>query len=319
LRGPTVRLAVAIAVLASAIGASAAFAGKQPDPEISGTPREGETLFASVSGGPPDNWQWERCSASMVEDCDPPKRGQFWTQISGADEDTYTLTSADVGDFIRVVAYDDFSNCQRGIFYCNPRFSDPVGPIEPALAQPPPSGGPPPPVAHVSANLTPLQGTILVKLPGSDFFIPLTETTQVPLGTVVDARSGHVLVTTARNEQGAIQSSEFWAGVFKVTQTESGPLVTVLALVGPGEPAGRAQARARGGGRRLWGRGRCKCRTNGRHSSATVRGTWWFTSDRPNRTLTKVKRGTVRVRDFALEKTFTVRAGERYIARKRSR
>ncbi|MGH2951688.1 MAG: hypothetical protein ACRDKX_06560, partial [Solirubrobacterales bacterium] len=67
----------------------------------------------------------------------------------------------------------------------------------------------------------------------------------------------------------------------------------------------------------LWGRGRCRCRTGGRHSSGTVRGTWWLTVERRNGTLTKVKKGKVRVRDFGLGKTFVVRGGERYLARAR--
>ncbi|MGH2954917.1 MAG: hypothetical protein ACRDK9_13065 [Solirubrobacterales bacterium] len=298
-----------LVLLATAVaaGADTGDRGGPPPPEISGEPHEGETLFASWFEEP-DQWQWQRCTSGEVV-CKGIGRGSPWTTIPGADEDTYVLRSADVGNFVRVGA----RNCPKG---CNDfTFSDPVGPIEPAVGPPPPPppGGPPPPVAHVSANLAPLQGTILVKLPGTDFFIPITQATQVPLGTVVDARDGHVEVFTARNEQGAIQSGEFWAGVFKLTQTDGAPLVTRFKLVGPGEQAGRAQ-RGRGG-RRLWGRGRCKCRSRGRHSAGTVRGTWWLTQERPNGTFTRVKRGKVAVRDFGRRKTILVRAGERYLAK----
>ena len=69
--------------------------------------------------------------------------------------------------------------------------------------------------------------------------------------------------------------------------------------------------------RRLWGDGKGKFRTQGSFSSATVRGTRWLTEDSCNGTLTKVKRGTVTVRDFAKKRNVTVRAGKQYFARKK--
>jgi hypothetical protein len=66
---------------------------------------------------------------------------------------------------------------------------------------------------------------------------------------------------------------------------------------------------------RLWGNGKGRFRTNGRYSSATVRGTIWLVEDRCEGTLTKVRRGTVQVRDFKRRKTVTVKAGHSYLAR----
>jgi ferric-dicitrate binding protein FerR (iron transport regulator) len=65
----------------------------------------------------------------------------------------------------------------------------------------------------------------------------------------------------------------------------------------------------------LWGNGKGKFRTNGKYSSATVRGTVWLTQDECDGTLTKVTRGTVRVRDLKRKKTVTVKAGHSYLAR----
>ena len=65
----------------------------------------------------------------------------------------------------------------------------------------------------------------------------------------------------------------------------------------------------------LWGNGKGKFRTDGKYSSATVRGTIWLTQDRCDGTLTKVKRGTVSVRDFKRRKTVSVKAGHSYLAR----
>ena len=65
----------------------------------------------------------------------------------------------------------------------------------------------------------------------------------------------------------------------------------------------------------LWGNGKGKFRTNGKYSSATVRGTIWLTQDRCDGTLTTVKRGTVSVRDFKRRRTVSVKAGHSYLAR----
>ena len=60
---------------------------------------------------------------------------------------------------------------------------------------------------------------------------------------------------------------------------------------------------------KLWGSGKGKFRTDGKYSAATVRGTIWLVQDQCNGTLTKVKRGTVQVRDFKRKKTVSVKAG----------
>ena len=68
--------------------------------------------------------------------------------------------------------------------------------------------------------------------------------------------------------------------------------------------------------RRLWGDGKGRFTTKGKHSAATVVGTKWFVEDRCNGTLTHVVRGVVKVRDFKKRKTVTVRAGHSYFARR---
>jgi ferric-dicitrate binding protein FerR (iron transport regulator) len=65
----------------------------------------------------------------------------------------------------------------------------------------------------------------------------------------------------------------------------------------------------------LWGDGRGRFRTRGKHSAATVVGTKWLVEDRCTSTLTRVVRGRVSVRDFELKKTVIVKRGKRYIAR----
>ena len=67
----------------------------------------------------------------------------------------------------------------------------------------------------------------------------------------------------------------------------------------------------------LWGNGKGKYRTRGRYSSATVGGTIWLVQDRCDGTLTVVKRGVVRVKDFVTKKTVIITTGHRYLAKPR--
>ena len=69
--------------------------------------------------------------------------------------------------------------------------------------------------------------------------------------------------------------------------------------------------------RHLWGDGKGAFRTSGKYSSATVRGTKWLVKDSCAGTLTRVVRGTVKVRDKVRRKTVTVRAGKSYLAKPR--
>jgi hypothetical protein len=50
-----------------------------------------------------------------------------------------------------------------------------------------------------------------------------------------------------------------------------------------------------------------------------VRGTDWTVEDRCDGTLTIVKRGTVVVRDQVKRRTVTLKAGQRYLARRGNR
>jgi hypothetical protein len=70
--------------------------------------------------------------------------------------------------------------------------------------------------------------------------------------------------------------------------------------------------------RSLWGRDdHGRFRTHGRRSIATVRGTVWVTVDRCDGTLTRVKRGSVTVRDLGRRRTVLLHAGEHYLAHAR--
>jgi hypothetical protein len=189
-----------------------------------------------------------------------------------------------------------------------------------------------PPVVGKSVNVAPAGGKVFVSVPaGSAFaslavpgikgrrFVPLTSARQLPVGSILDTRKGSLTLTAASTKAGEVFSGTFSAGVFQALQSRSG--LTTLPLKGSSfrscaARAGRASAAlSRRVIRRLRGNASGRYRTSGRYSAATVRGTIWDTIDRCDGTLTKVRRGTVVVRDFRKRRNITVRAGKSYLAR----
>jgi hypothetical protein len=169
----------------------------------------------------------------------------------------------------------------------------------------------PPPTPGETVNASRSRGTVRVKLPGSDEYFVLQDGQQLPMGTTFDTRKGRVnLVSAASNVAGPTQKAWFYKGVFKVRQSKGRKPLTTLSMTGKlqcgsGKKANAAKKKKRK--RRLWGNGKGRFRTKGKHSAATVVGTIWFVEDRCNGTLTRVKRGKVRVRDFKRRKTVVIK------------
>lgn len=187
------------------------------------------------------------------------------------------------------------------------------------------------PVAGKTVNLEPVGGVVLVKVPGSNTYVPLVSPTQVQNGSIIDARKGRVRITID-NGRGGLDTAEFFEGIFKFTQpkVKAGALwFANLYLFGgsfkgcPAAPKNPQIAQLSAAKRKspnrsvrhLWGSGKGAFRTVGRFSSATVRGTTWLTDDRCNATLTKVTTGKVGVRDFVLKKTIILTARKQYLAK----
>jgi hypothetical protein len=197
-----------------------------------------------------------------------------------------------------------------------------------------PEGGVSPPVPGKSVAIGLVSGKVFYKSP-TGRRTQLKADTNIPVGSQIDTRRGRVELTSAATGTGATtQKSDFYQGTFKVKQSvpkgnRAAALTTDITLAGEASRSQCASARGASAAAvskkkgphavlgKLWGNGKGKFRTNGKYSSATVRGTIWLTTDRCDGTLTTVKRGTVRVRDLRRHKTVTVKAGHSYLARAR--
>ncbi len=181
--------------------------------------------------------------------------------------------------------------------------------------------GPPPPVLGRTVNVAVVSGSVRIRPRGAKRFSPLLGSQTIPTGSAIDTRKGRVRLIAAVNTTGKTYTSDFFAGVFKVTQRRRTNAIVNLTLNGRLENCGKRSARSaarRRKGRRLWGSGKGRFRTRGRRSSALVRGTLWLVYDQcDSSTYNAVRRGSVDVRDFRRKKTIRLRAGKRsiYIAR----
>ncbi len=202
-----------------------------------------------------------------------------------------------------------------------------------------PSGTPARPHKGRSVTVVAERGTILVRVPGSRRYVPIGSLTEIPLGSIIDARKGRARITAEVDAKtGRTQTSLFYDWFFRVLQTKGAKPITEARLVKGSfrnclAPRPRAasspvsaiatvaaaalELRAQSAAtrkkskrkvRQLWGHGNGSFRTGGKRSAATVRGTWWLVQDRCDATLTRVKVGRVDVRDFRLRKTIRLRA-----------
>jgi len=220
-------------------------------------------------------------------------------------------------------------------FGADQTFTSAPAPVPPAPVTPPiptPTAPAPLPAAApvavlgTSVLVAPVEGTVLVKVPGAAGFVALGGANgEIPTGAILDTRKGQVALTTAL-DGGRTQTATFERGVFEVRQSKTGHGLTDIFLRGPAPVCGTSRATGRVAAvakrkpkqRQLWGRDKGgRFRTHGNNSVATVRGTSWITTDTCSGTRTTVKAGSVSVRDVHRHRTVLVRAGHSYLARRR--
>jgi hypothetical protein len=173
-----------------------------------------------------------------------------------------------------------------------------------------------------TADVEPLNGTVLVKQPGKKGFIRLQQGTRIRMGSEVDTTRGAVGLTTAAGG-GKAQSGVFSGGLFKLGQEKGKHPFTELKLAAKfrcvsGHKTVTVAAK-RPPSRHLFGNAHGRFRTRGRNSVATIRGTKWLVKDTCKSTLTVSQRGTVVVQDLVKHRTVTLKSGQRYVARRGNR
>jgi hypothetical protein len=167
-----------------------------------------------------------------------------------------------------------------------------------------------PPVLRQSADLSPVSGSVMVRLAGSATFVPLSTATNVPTGSTINADEGTISLTTTL-PNGSTQTGQFYDGEFVLTQSANGTVILTLAggsFTGCPAPAKDKSANALSASvhkkpttviRQLWGNAHGDYTTKGRYGSAAVSGTVWLTQDRCDGTFVRVTRDNVIVVAYA--------------------
>lgn len=241
-------------------------------------------------------------SASSITATSPAGSG-----IADITVSTYAGTSA-------TTAADQFT------YIVVPQKGSPPGPnIVPLLV--------PRPVLARTGNVAPVSGVVLVKVPGSSKFVPLSSLQQIPFGTTIEATHGHVSVTTAQ-PNGSTQTGEFFSGEFVLKQGRNGMVVAELTggnfSVCPtarerAHKASATVAASHASGkhvvRKLWANAHGSFSTKGNYAAGAVQGTEWLTEDLCDGTLIRVTRDKVAVTNLVNHHHVEVKTGHKYLAK----
>jgi DNA-binding beta-propeller fold protein YncE len=185
----------------------------------------------------------------------------------------------------------------------------------------------PPPILARTGNVAPISGTVLVRVPGSRTFVPLSSLQQIPFGTVIEATHGHVSVTTAE-PNGTTQTGEFFEGEFILEQGRNGLVIAELTggkfSVCPtarerahkaSVPSAHAASSGKHVVRKLWANAHGSFETKGDYAAGAVQGTEWLTEDLCEGTLIRVTRDKVLVTNLVTHHHVEVKVGHKYLAK----
>ena len=170
-----------------------------------------------------------------------------------------------------------------------------------------------------------VSGQVTIELPGTGRFIPLSDVSEIPVGSVIDARHGTVRLTSARDSAGHTQSGDFSGGIFQVRQSRKRSARGLTDLVLRGGSFNRCGSAKRGKqasaslSRRSIRRLRCKRSwplPRQRPEQLGNRARHALGDDRPlRRHAHQGAAQMVVVRDFRKKKNIVVKAGKSYLAR----
>lgn len=179
--------------------------------------------------------------------------------------------------------------------------------------------GPPPGAPKLGAdfNAAPLSGQVYVV--HGNTRVPLTESAQLPAGTVLDARHGSVSLHSATGKGKGTQSATAGGAAFRVSQIRSGRdkgLTILTMLEGTSHGAPSYSSCKRSTPRVLQSlsiRAAGRFRVRGRYAQGTARGARWRTADRCDGTLVNSERGTLALTDLTRHLGLRLAAGRRYL------
>jgi hypothetical protein len=205
-----------------------------------------------------------------------------------------------------------------------------------------------PVVAGTNAQVTAISGDVFIKLPKGakvsrayaraaqkapiSGFVPIKGVATVPIGSEIDSRKGELELKTAskfgkQGQRTNLQQGRFRAGLFKIRQaakkragaTSTKPTTDLVLQTPPGLSracaAGSAVRPIKGIVRTLAATAKGAFRALGAAGTVTAGDGTWIVSDRCDGTMTEVGRGKVVVHDTKLDKDFTLRSGQGYLAK----
>ena len=189
-----------------------------------------------------------------------------------------------------------------------------------------PLRAPPPQVPQLSrtVNVFPISGKVFVRVPGAAAAARLFISQEIPVGSIIDTRRGSAKVKAATADVRSTNSVIVSEGRAKLSQARGGQRAIVLRLprlrcpsnggarpdrLRAQTPERRATLSARSGSRKPKKPKKHNVRVYGAYSIGAPRGTDWTTINTCGKagTITKVRRGRVRVFDLVTRSAVTVR------------
>ncbi len=147
-------------------------------------------------------------------------------------------------------------------------------------------------------------GRVRFQLPGSNRWVNLDSVRELPAGTTIDTRNGHVELSFGLNAH-QTQTAVLWGGEFQFKQSADGQTTFVVVGVSPlaiAHTASDAQRKTKNKNKNkkptttkkkkqhgsglgnLWSSSHGNYTTQGNYGAAAVRGTTWLTRNQPNGT-----------------------------------
>jgi hypothetical protein len=190
-----------------------------------------------------------------------------------------------------------------------------------------------PPTLGTNADVTPVSGFTLIRIPGTHKFVKLIAGEQIPNGSEIDARHGSIQITLAlpngKSETGVFYDGRFFLNQNKkngdATATLSGGSFASCKAGKKGHSDGhiasiaktktKTKSNAKKKIRSLWSNAHGNFTTKGAGGSAAVLGTKWYTEDRCDGTYFKVIRDKIKVTAYYPHRhTVVVKQGHSFLA-----